>query len=195
MNRTATLNRKTKETDITATLCLDGSGNTEIETGIGFFDHMLTLFGRHGFFDLSLKAIGDTHVDAHHTVEDAGIVIGLMIKETLADKAGICRYGNAVVPMDESLAQVTIDISGRAYLVFNADLPKTKIGDFDAELVEEFFQAISVNAGITIHINLSYGKNGHHMIEAIFKAFARALFAAVTVDAKIKGVLSTKGLL
>lgn len=193
--RKSTLERKTGETQIKMQLCLDGKGETQIDTGVGFFDHMMTLFGRHGFFDVVLTAKGDLDVDAHHTVEDCGIILGSAIREALGDKAGICRYGNAFVPMDESLAHVALDISGRSYLVFNAEFPKDSIGNFDMELVEEFFQAVAANAGITLHINLQYGQNAHHMAEAIFKAFARALSQAVAKNDRIEGVLSTKGVL
>ena len=193
--RNASLSRKTKETDITIEICLDGKGETLLSTGVGFFDHMLTLFGRHGFFDLEVKAEGDLFIDGHHTVEDCGIVLGQAIKKALGDKEGINRYGNAVIPMDEALAQVTVDISGRSYLVFNAQLPKTAIGNFELELVEEFFQAIAFNAGLTIHVNLLYGSNSHHMAEAIFKAFGRALCQAVEINQRVEGVLSSKGAL
>ena len=193
--RKAALERKTGETQIKIELCLDGKGSAEINTGVGFFDHMMTLFGRHGLFDVVLTAKGDLDVDSHHTVEDCGIILGNAIKEALGDKAGICRYGNAFVPMDEALAHVALDISGRSYLVFNAKFPKENIGNFDMELVEEFFQAVAANAGITLHINLHYGQNAHHMAEAIFKAFARALSQAVAKNDRIEGVLSTKGVL
>lgn len=193
--RKAHLERQTGETKIAVTLFLDGKGATQINTGIGFFDHMLTLLGKHGFLDLNVQAEGDLHVDAHHTVEDCGIVLGSAIKEALGDKQGINRYGNAFVPMDESLAHVSLDLSNRPYLVFNADLPKVTLGNFDLELVEEFFQAVAVNAGITLHINLMYGSNTHHMVEAIFKAFAWALKIAVEKNENIQGVLSTKGVL
>jgi len=193
--RKVSLERKTGETTIAVDLCLDGQGKTEIDTGVGFFDHMLTLVGKHGFLDLTVKAQGDLQVDAHHTVEDCGIVFGGAIREALADKEGINRYGNAFVPMDESLAQVSIDLSGRPYLVFNADFPKIALGNFDLELIEEFFQAVAVKADMTLHINLLYGSNTHHMAEAIFKAFARALAQAVAKNEKIQGVLSTKGVL
>ena len=193
--RKASLNRKTNETDIQVEINLDGGGSTHILTGVGFFDHMLTLLGRHGLFDLIVKAEGDLFIDSHHTVEDCGIALGMAIREALGSKQGINRYGNAFVPMDEALAQVTIDASGRAYLVFNADLPKTSIGNFELELVEEFFQALAANAGLTLHINLVYGKNTHHMVEAIFKAFGRALCEAVAVNGRVEGVMSTKGVL
>lgn len=193
--RKASLNRKTNETDIQVEIVLDGSGKTNIATGVGFFDHMLNLFGRHGLFDFTVKAEGDLYIDSHHTVEDCGIALGMAIREALGGKQGINRYGNAFVPMDEALAQVTLDVSGRSYLVFNADLPKTAIGNFDVELVEEFFQAVSANAGLTLHVNLIYGKNTHHMVEAIFKAFGRALCEAAALNGRIEGVMSTKGIL
>ena len=193
--RTASVTRNTNETAITASLCLDGKGKVEIETGVGFFDHMLTLLGRHGFLDLSVKAMGDLEVDAHHTVEDCGIVLGGLIKEALGDKSGINRYGTATIPMDEALATVSMDISNRPYLVFNAKFPKAVLGSFDLELVEEFFRAVSSNAGMTLHINLLYGDNTHHMAEAVFKAFARALAIAVAINPRVDGVPSTKGVL
>lgn len=195
MERYCEKNRKTKETDIAVMLKLDGSGNNNINTGIGFFDHMLNLMGVHGLFDFTVKAEGDLNVDCHHTVEDVGIVIGTCIKEALGDKKGIKRYGTAYVPMDEALAFVSMDISGRPYLVFEADFTVDKLGNFDTEMVEEFFRALSFNSGITLHIKVMYGKNNHHMTEAIFKAFGRALREAVTFDPVIKGVMSTKGVL
>lgn len=195
MKRYCEKNRKTKETDIAVMLKLDGSGNNNINTGIGFFDHMLNLMGVHGLFDLTVNADGDLNVDCHHTVEDVGIVIGNCIKEALEDKKGIKRYGTAYVPMDEALAFVSLDISGRPYLVFEADFTVDKLGNFDTEMVEEFFRALSFNSGITLHIKVMYGKNNHHMTEAIFKAFGRALREAVTFDPAINGVMSTKGVL
>lgn len=195
MERYCEKSRKTKETDIAVMLKLDGSGNNNINTGIGFFDHMLNLMGVHGLFDFTVKAEGDLNVDCHHTVEDVGIVIGTCIKEALEDKRGIKRYGTAYVPMDEALAFVSLDISGRPYLFFEADFTVDKLGNFDTEMVEEFFRALSFNSGITLHIKVMYGKNNHHMIEAIFKAFGRALREAVTFDPVIKGVMSTKGVL
>lgn len=193
--RSASLKRKTNETDISINFFLDGKGEAKISTGVGFFDHMLTLFGKHGLFDLTIKAQGDTFIDGHHTVEDCGIVLGQVIKEALGNKEGINRYGNAFVPMDEALAQVTVDTSGRSYLVFNAELPKTAIGNFELELVEEFFQAVAFNAGLTLHVNLLYGSNSHHMAEAIFKAFGRALCQAAEKNERVEGVLSSKGVL
>jgi imidazoleglycerol-phosphate dehydratase len=193
--RKACIKRETKETAISVELFLDGQGQVEVATGIGFFDHMLTLLGKHGLFDLKLQAKGDLEVDYHHTVEDCGIVLGQAIKEALGDKNGIDRYGNAFVPMDEALAQVTVDLSGRAYLVFNVEFSKNSTGNFDLELVEEFFRALSTQASLTLHINLLYGANAHHIAEAVFKAFARALSAAATHNGRIDGVLSSKGVL
>lgn len=195
MSRTAELSRKTAETTIELKLELDGIGQAEIATGIGFFDHMLTLWTKHGLFDLSVKVDGDLEVDGHHTVEDTGIVLGQCLAKALGDKAGIKRYGTAYVPMDEALAMVSLDISGRPFLAFEDILPRVHIGDFDAELVEEFLRALSVHAGITLHVRLLAGKNVHHMVEAIFKALGRALDEAVRKDERIVGVMSTKGTL
>lgn len=195
MKRQSQYTRKTAETDISLTLNIDGKGKSEIDTGIGFFDHMLTLFAKHGLFDFVIKVSGDLYIDGHHSVEDAGIVLGLAIKEALGDKKSIKRYGTSFVTMDESLAMVSLDLSGRAFLVYNCDLTCERVGQFDTELVEEFFRAVAFNAGITLHINVHYGKNNHHIIEAIFKAFGRALREASTVDNKIEGVMSTKGTL
>ena len=191
--REASLMRKTKETDIELSLFIDGTGESTIDTGIGFFDHMLTLFARHGDFDLDVKCDGDLHVDAHHSIEDIGIVLGKALKEALGDKDGIRRYGSALIPMDESLAEVALDLSGRSYLVFNADFTTDRIGEYPTEMTEEFFRAVADNAGMTLHINLRYGKNNHHIAEAIFKAFGHALKDAVSLDGR--GVLSTKGVL
>lgn len=194
--RKASIERNTAETKIKLQINLDDMlSRCEISTGIGFFDHMLTAFSKHGRFNLLLTARGDLEVDAHHTVEDVGIVMGQAFKEALADKAQITRYGNAVVPMDESLAQATLDISGRSYLVFNAEIPKVVLNGFDTELAEEFFRAFVMQAGITLHINLLYGSNVHHILEAIFKAVARAVAQACQIDETIQGVLSTKGVL
>lgn len=194
--RKASIERNTAETKIKMQINLDDMlSRCEISTGIGFFDHMLTAFSKHGRFNLLLTARGDLEVDAHHTVEDVGIVMGQAFKEALADKAQITRYGNAVVPMDESLAQATLDISGRSYLVFNAEIPKVVLNGFDTELAEEFFRAFAMQAGITLHINLLYGSNVHHILEAIFKAVARAVAQACQIDETIQGVLSTKGVL
>lgn len=191
--REASLTRTTKETDVALALNLDGSGESEINTGIGFFDHMLTLFARHGSFDLKVHCDGDLFVDAHHSVEDIGIVLGKTLKEALGDKQGIRRYGSALIPMDETLAEVALDLSGRSYLVFHADFTAERIGEFPTEMTEEFFRAVADNAGMTLHVNLRYGKNNHHMAEGIFKAFGHALKDAVTCDAR--GILSTKGVL
>ncbi|MCY6482882.1 imidazoleglycerol-phosphate dehydratase HisB [Clostridium aestuarii] len=187
------LNRDTFETSIKASLNIDGHGESTINTGIGFFDHMLTLFAKHGFFDLTLNTIGDIHVDSHHTIEDVGIVLGQCIKNALGDKNGIKRYGTSYLPMDETLALVSLDISNRPFLVFDANFTTPKLGDYDTEMTEEFFRALAFNAGITLHIKILHGTNNHHMIEAIFKAFARALNEATTIDNNIKGVLSSKG--
>ncbi len=187
--------RKTAETDIMLKLNLDGSGVCKIETGVGFFDHMLTLFAKHGNFDIGLVCGGDLAVDAHHTVEDCGIVIGRAFAEAIGGGEGIRRYCTETVPMDEALVSVSTDVSGRAFLVFNAELPKTVLGVFDSELCVEFFRAFAHNAGVTMHINLHYGSNTHHMIEAIFKAAARSLKGAVAIDPTVKGVPSTKGVL
>lgn len=194
--RKATVNRKTTETDINIELCLTGQGNAKIDTGVSFFDHMLTLFTRHGFFDISIQAKGDIEVDYHHTVEDVGISLGDAFAEVLGEKKGIARYGSATVPMDEAKASVCIDLCNRPYLVFRVGLPKEKVGKFDLELVEEFFRALAVHAGATLHIELCYGENFHHCIEAIFKAFGRAMHQAVEVKEQLGGeALSSKGVL
>ena len=193
--RTAVIERCTKETEIKLELSLDGSGAYQIQTGVGFFDHMLTHIAKHGFLDLKVTAKGDLEVDPHHTVEDVGIVFGQAIKKACGDKQGISRYGHAIIPMDEALALVALDLSGRPFLKFQADLGKGQIGGFDLELVKEFFQAVAVQAGMNIHIRLLTGDNLHHCVEAIFKAFGRALAAAVQLDERIKGVPSTKGVL
>ena len=195
MARTSTVTRRTSETDITVTLNLDGTGVSEISTGIGFFDHMLTLFAKHGLFDLSIIAQGDLQVDGHHTVEDTGIVLGQALHQALGDKTGIKRYGTAFVPMDEALTMVSLDISGRPYVSFDAPVTVERVGTYDTELTEEFLRALAVNAGITLHVKLLAGKNAHHIIEAIFKALGRAIDEAVRKDQRITGVLSTKGML
>ncbi|NPV53868.1 MAG: imidazoleglycerol-phosphate dehydratase HisB [Firmicutes bacterium] len=197
MERKAEVTRKTLETDIEVALNLDGAGSSSVDTGVGFFNHMLTLFAKHGLFDISVRARGDLEVDAHHTVEDTGICLGRAFAEALGDKQGIERYGEAQVPMDEALACVIVDISGRPFLVFNipSALSSGKVGNFDLELVEEFFRAFAVNAGVTLHINVPYGRNAHHMVEAIFKAAGRAMSLAVRISPRVQGVLSTKGLL
>lgn len=191
--RNAEIKRKTKETDITVILDLDGSGKVDIDTGIGFFDHMLTAFGVHSGMDLTVKCVGDLNVDGHHTVEDVGIVIGQAVAKALGDKGGIARYGSAFVPMDEALSFCALDISGRAFLAFNAAFTAERCGEFDTCLTEEFFRAFAMNSGITLHIREEYGRNDHHIIEAMFKAVAHALKDAMTVTGG--GVLSTKGVL
>lgn len=192
-DRTAAQERKTKETDIQLTLNLDGSGRADIDTGIGFFDHMLGCFAKHGFFDLALCCAGDLAVDSHHTVEDCGIVLGTAIREALGDKAGIRRYGSCTLPMDETLVLCALDLSGRPYLSFDGEFTAEKLGYMDSELVREFFYAISYTAGMNLHIRVLSPGNNHHMAEAMFKAFARALDEAVSLDARIEGILSTKG--
>ncbi|HAA6726036.1 TPA_asm: imidazoleglycerol-phosphate dehydratase [Listeria monocytogenes] len=193
--RTATKTRVTAETSIELSINLDSQTESTISTGVGFLDHMLTLFAKHSRVTLNIKADGDTYVDAHHTVEDIGITLGLCLKEALADKASINRYGSSYVPMDESLGFCALDLSGRSYLVFDAELTNPKLGDFDTELVEEFFQAVAFNIEMNLHLRVLYGKNTHHKIEALFKAFGRALREAITINPEIKGVNSTKGVL
>jgi len=193
--RRADIARKTKETDIRLALNLDGEGKNTIASGIGFLDHMLCLFSGHGRFDLELNCSGDLDVDTHHTVEDIGIVLGKAIFEALGSRESIKRYGSALIPMDESLAQVSLDLSNRPYLYFDIPFSNPQVGGMDTEMFEEFFRALAVNAGMTLHISILHGKNNHHMIEAAFKAFARALREAVTIDPSIKGVNSTKGML
>ena len=194
MARKAQINRKTKETDITLNLNLDGRGIYDIRTSIPFLDHMLSLFAKHGLFDLKIKARGDIEIDYHHTVEDIGICLGDAVKKALGAKAGIKRYGTAFVPMDEAIASVSMDISDRPYLVYKVAMPKkSKIKNFEADLIEDFLQAIVNRSGMTLHVSVPYGRNIHHIVEAIFKAFGRALREAATVDPRIKGVMSTKG--
>jgi imidazoleglycerol-phosphate dehydratase len=193
MNRTATEKRKTKETDIKIRLNLDGTGEQQISTGIPFFDHMLTLLAVHGFIDLSVDAAGDLDVDFHHTVEDIGIVLGNAIDSALGDRGGIRRYGHAVTPMDDAMASVTLDLSKRPYLVYNVpDIPDIP-GKFGTALAKEFFQALCVRSGMNIHINVSYGGNEHHIVEAVFKSLGRALDEACTIEARLTGVKSSKG--
>jgi len=194
-NRKAEIRRRTKETEVILKLDLDGSGKNSITSGIAFFDHMLSLLAYHSSIDLSLKAKGDIGVDAHHTVEDVGICLGDGIRKALGEAKGIQRYGMAMIPMDETLASVSLDLSMRPYLVFHMKPKRLKIGTFDLELVEEFFKALCHHAGITLHINLLYGRNSHHMVEAVFKAFGRALREAVSLDERSSGVPSTKGFL
>ena len=193
MSRNASIERITKETQIRLTLEIDGRGEAKIYTSVPFLDHMLDLFTRHGLFDLQIEAKGDIDIDFHHTVEDIGIVLGQAFREALGDKKGLRRYGQASVPMDETQASVAIDLSGRPYMVYNVKLPKVKIGEFDVELAREFFQAFANNAGANLHINVLYGDNVHHILEACFKGTARALDQATQVDHRIEGVLSTKG--
>ncbi len=195
MTRQATINRMTNETQVNVTLHLDGEGQAKIDTGVPFMDHMLDLFVKHGFFDATIQASGDTHIDDHHTTEDIGIVLGQVVKEALGDKKGIRRYGNAFVPMDDALAQVVIDCSNRPHLEFRAVLPHEKVGNFDTELVHEFLWKFALEARMNVHVIVHYGHNTHHIIEAIFKALARALDEAVSIDPRVKGVPSTKGLL
>jgi imidazoleglycerol-phosphate dehydratase len=195
MTRTATIDRKTGETAVALTLSLDGSGAGTRETGVGFLDHMLDLLARHGRIDLDVRASGDLQTGAHHTVEDVGICIGQALDRALGDRAGITRYGDVTVPMDEARAACALDISGRGLLVFEAELPPGAIGNYDHELTEEFLRAVAANAKLTLHVTVQAGTNAHHMIEAVFKAFARALRAAVSLDPTETGVPSTKGTL
>lgn len=193
MERIASIQRKTKETDINVSLKIDGSGSAKINTGIGFFDHMLEGFAKHGFFDLECTVKGDLHVDGHHTVEDVGIVLGQAIKEAVGDKKGICRYGYFILPMDESLALCAVDLCGRPYLQFDCNFTTNRVGDLETELIREFFYAISYASGMNLHIKMLTPGNNHHMIEAMFKAFAKALDNATSKDPRISDVLSTKG--
>ncbi|MBR5348329.1 MAG: imidazoleglycerol-phosphate dehydratase HisB [Lachnospiraceae bacterium] len=193
--RNATVSRYTKETNIEISIAIDGSGTADVDTHIGFFDHMLNSFARHGLFDLTVNADGDTYVDCHHTVEDTGIVLGQAILNAVGDKASMKRFGSAIIPMDEALALCAIDFSGRPYLNFEVPFNTPRIGEFDTEMVREFFYAISYSAGMNIHIKLLSGINDHHICESVFKAFAKALDQATMVDDRIDGVLSTKGAL
>ena len=193
MERIASVNRKTKETDIAITLNLDGTGKSDIDTGIGFFDHMLEGFSKHGFFDLNCKIAGDLRVDGHHTVEDAGIVLGEAIKQAIGDKKGMKRYGYFILPMDDALALCAVDLCGRPYLNFECEFTVPRVGELDTELIKEFFYAVSYSAGMNLHIKMMAGNNNHHMIEAMFKAFAKALDMATAMDERITDVLSTKG--
>jgi imidazoleglycerol-phosphate dehydratase len=193
--RTYSTSRKTGETDIELELNIDGTGKSDINTGIGFFDHMLTAFSKHGLFDLKVTCNGDLEVDQHHSVEDVGITLGQAFREALGTKEGITRYATVTAPMDEALVTASLDISGRSYLVYHVEGLKEKVGNFDTELVEEFFQAFASNAKINLHINLAYGRNSHHMIEAAFKAVARAMDEATMHNPRIKGIPSTKGVL
>lgn len=193
MARISTINRRTRETDIEVTLDLDGSGRAEVHTGIGFLDHVLEGFARHGFFDLKCQVKGDLQVDGHHTVEDTGIVLGQAIREAAGDKKGIRRYGYFILPMDEALALCAVDLCGRPYLQFACDFTAERVGELDTELVKEFFYAVSYSAGMNLHLRMLQPGNNHHMIEAMFKAFAKALDEATTLDPRITDVLSTKG--
>ena len=195
MARTSHVKRSTSETQIEVSVNLDGTGIQDIQTPVPFLDHMLSQLARHGYFDLTVKAQGDTHIDFHHTVEDVGIAVGQAFKEALGDKKGIRRFAEANVPLNEALAQCIVDISGRAFFVFNVELPKAKLGEFDVELVPEFFQAFSANSGMTLHFNSPYWNNLHHITEALFKSFARALDSACTLDSRSTEVPSTKGTL
>ncbi len=193
MSRTASIQRKTAETDIELELNLDGSGASSVDTGVGFLDHMLTLLAKHGVFDLRVKAVGDLHIDQHHTVEDVGICLGQALRQALGDKQGIRRYGHFTLPMDETLVTAAVDLSGRAYLVDRVEFPSTTIGNFDTQLVEEFWQAFAGNALCNLHLVLHHGRNSHHISEAVFKATARALRMAVEHDPRSPGIPSTKG--
>ncbi len=193
VNRRATIERTTTETEVRVDLTLDGTGRGRIRTTIPFLDHMLTLLAKHGFFDLTVQAKGDTEIDDHHTVEDIGIVIGDALKQALGTKEGVRRFGWASVPLDETLAQVTVDLSGRPYLVYNVKLPQRRIKGFDLYLFEDFFQALMTHAALNLHVNVLYGRNPHHIMEAVFKALAKALDQATALDERVTGVLSTKG--
>lgn len=193
MNRVGTYSRKTNETKIDITFNIDGKGKADIDTGIGFFDHMLNNFARHGLFDLDVKVKGDLFVDCHHTIEDTGIALGIAIKQALGDKKSIKRYGSVILPMDESLVLCSLDLSGRPYLNFDAEFTVDKVGEFDTEMVKEFFHAIAYAVGMNLHIKMLESGNNHHMIEGIFKAFSKALDNATMIDERIEDVLSTKG--
>lgn len=193
--RVSTTKRETKETSINVTLNLDGSGEAKVDSGIGFFDHMLEGFAKHGLFDLTLSCEGDLHIDGHHTVEDCGIVLGEAIKEAVGSKEGIKRFGNMILPMDDALVLTAIDLSGRPYFEYDAKFDTEKIGYLDTELIKEFFRAVSVSAGMNLHIKVISGENSHHICEAMFKSFARSLDEATSFDERIKSVLSTKGTL
>lgn len=195
MPRTATVTRKTAETDIVLSIDLDGTGKADIQTGLGFFDHMLTLLAGHSLIDLNVRCQGDLHVDGHHTVEDVGRALGTAVKDCLGDRRGIRRYGHAIIPMDESLATVAVDLGGRAAMVFAVDFPVATIGTFDAQLVEVFWESFAATAGANVHTILHHGRNGHHIAEAVFKAAARAIRMAVEADPRQRGVPSTKGTL
>lgn len=193
--RSSKIVRETAETKITAELVLDGEGESRIDTGVGFLNHMLTLFAKHSFCNLNMQAKGDLEVDCHHTVEDCGIALGRLLNEAIGDKVGMHRYGECFIPMDEALAQVVLDFSGRPYLVLQGEIPTGKLGNYDTEMTEEFFRAVANEAKMTLHIRILYGKNTHHIIEAVFKAFARAVAQAAALDSRVKGVMSSKGVL
>ena len=195
MPRTATVSRKTAETDIVLSIDLDGTGKADIQTGLGFFDHMLTLLAGHSLIDMNVRCTGDLHVDGHHTVEDVGRALGTAVKDCLGDRRGIRRYGHAIIPMDESLATVAVDLGGRMAMVFAVDFPVPTIGTFDAQLVEVFWESFAATAGANFHAVLHHGRNGHHIAEAVFKAAARAIRMAVEADPRQRGVPSTKGTL
>lgn len=195
MKRESSISRKTFETDIQMELLIDGKGKSDIDTGIPFFDHMLISFTKHGLFDLSVKVDGDIEVDCHHTIEDAGIVLGQCIAKALGDKKGITRFGHIMVPMDEALVLCALDISGRPYLAFDGEFTMQSVGGYDTEMVEEFFRAVCLGAGINMHLKIMAGKNNHHMIEAMYKAFGRALDSATQFDSRVEGIPSTKGML
>jgi imidazoleglycerol-phosphate dehydratase len=193
--RTATISRKTKETDVRVKLDLDGSGTGKVQTGVPFLDHMLLLFAKHGIFDLEVQCKGDLEIDPHHSVEDIGICLGMALDKALGNKKGIVRFAHAYYPMDEALARVVVDLSGRPYLVFRVTVKRERVGDLDSELVEEFWKAVVTHARVNLHIELLYGRNAHHIFEAVFKAAARALCQATRTDPRIEGVPSTKGVL
>src|SRR5216683_1471358 len=193
--REARVERKTRETSVAVTIALDGSGRGEIHTGVPFLDHMLESFARHGFFDLVIQASGDLHIDEHHTVEDVGIVLGRAFRQALGDRSGIRRFGNATVPLDEALCTAVIDISGRAYLAYNIEIQQERVGNFQTILVHDFMKAITDETGMNLHLNLHAGRNPHHIVEATFKALARAMDQATAVEPRLSGVLSTKGTL
>jgi imidazoleglycerol-phosphate dehydratase len=194
MSRTGEVKRHTAETEVAVRLALDGSGNAQVQTGIGFFDHMLAALARHALYDLEVRASGDLHVDQHHTVEDVGIVLGQALTQALGERRGIRRYGEATVPLDDALARVVVDVSGRPYLAYHAEPPTLqRLGDYDVALTPEFFRALTTHAGLTVHVDLLRGQNAHHCVEAVFKALARALGGATALDPRVTGVPSTKG--
>lgn len=193
--RSSTIDRKTRETQISATLAIDGEGRGEIHTGVPFLDHMLESFARHGFFDLRVDAVGDLHIDDHHTVEDVGIVLGRAFRQALGDRSGIKRFGSAIVPLDEALCGAVVDISGRSYLAFNVPIEQERVGTFQTMLLQDFMKALADETGMNLHLNLHAGRNPHHIIEACFKALARAMDQATTIESRLTGVLSTKGTL